>query len=146
LFKAIVLKWVHLRMDPFIILFDGVCNLCNGFVRFVIKQDAKAKFKFCSLQSETAKSILSGYNLNPEGLNSVVLIAQGKAYSKSDAALKILQHLGGFWLLTAVFFIIPRFFRNALYNFVAQNRYRWFGKSANCTLPNQDLQNRFLLD
>lgn len=133
-------------MAPFIILFDGVCNLCNGFVRFVIKQDTKGKIKFCSLQSETAKSILSAYDLNSETLNSVVLIANGKAYSKSDAALKIFQLLGGFWALTGIFFIIPRFFRNAVYNFVAKNRYRWFGSSASCELPSPETENRFLKD
>ena len=133
-------------MQPFIILFDGVCNLCNGFVQFVIKQDTKAKFKFCSLQSETAKKILSDYHLNPDQLNSVVLIANQKIYTKSDAALKIAQLLGGVWLATSVLFIIPKFLRDSFYNLIAKNRYRWFGKSDTCMLPSHDMRSRFMED
>jgi len=133
-------------MQPFIILFDGVCNLCNGFVQFVIKQDPQAKFKFCSLQSETAKKILSDYHLNPDLLDSVVLIANQKIYTKSDAALKIFQLLGGFWAITRIFFALPKFLRDSFYNFIAKNRYRWFGKSDTCLLPSQKIKSRFLED
>lgn len=129
-----------------IIFFDGVCNLCNRFVRFVIKQDKGAKFKFCSLQSETAKKALFEYQLNSGDLRSVILIVDHKIYTKSDAALKIGQILGGIWLITGIFFIVPKFIRNVIYNFVAQNRYRWFGKNPTCMLPTQEMQNRFLID
>ena len=133
-------------MASSIIFFDGVCNLCNRFVRFVIKQDKDSKFKFCSLQSDIAKKVLSDYQLNSLDLKSVVLIVNQKIYTKSDATLKILQILGGIWGAAGVFFIFPKVIRNAIYNFVAQNRYRWFGKSATCMLPTQETQNRFLTD
>lgn len=133
-------------MAPYIIIFDGICNLCNGFVRFVIKQDKDAKFKFCSLQSEKAKKILSDYDINSEDLKSVVLIVDQKIYTKSDAALKIGQLLGGVWWVSGIFFIVPKFIRDVIYNFLAQNRYRWFGKSATCVLPTEEIKSRFLID
>ncbi len=131
-------------MPEFIILFDGVCNLCNGFVQFVIKNDPNAKFKFGTLQSAKAKELLLANNINAKELSSVVFIANNKVYTQSDAALKIAQNLGFAWSLTSVFLIIPKFIRDAVYKFIAKNRYRWFGKKDQCMIPNANLKSRFL--
>ena len=127
-----------------VILFDGVCNLCNGFVQFVIARDRNAYFKFASLQSEEAKEYLknSSYNLNE--LNSVILWENGNIYSRSTAALKILKRLTGGWPLIYSTIIIPPFIRNGVYDFIAGNRYKWFGKQDSCMLPTPELKSRFL--
>ncbi len=129
---------------PLIILFDGVCNLCNGFVQFVIKRDPHAKFKFGTLQSNKAIELLLPHHINPEELNSVIFIENNKVYTQSDAAIKIAQHLGSAWPLAASLLIIPKFIRNAVYRFIAKNRYRWFGKKMQCMVPSPDLKSRFL--
>lgn len=129
---------------PLIILFDGVCNLCNGFVQFVIKRDPHAKFKFGTLQSNKAIELLIPHHINPEELNSVIFIENNKVYTQSDAAIKIAQHLGSAWPLAASLLIIPKFIRNAVYRFIAKNRYRWFGKKMQCMVPSPDLKSRFL--
>jgi predicted DCC family thiol-disulfide oxidoreductase YuxK len=131
-------------MTQLIILFDGVCNLCNGFVQFIIKRDPKAKFKFAALQSDVAKQIISSNNINSEKLSSVIFIANNKIYTQSDAALKIAQHLGSAWVLTSIFFVIPKFIRNGVYCFIAKNRYRWFGEKNQCMVPTPELKSRFL--
>ena len=129
---------------PLIILFDGVCNLCNGFVQFVIKRDPRAKFKFGTLQSNKAIELLLPHHINPEELNSVIFIENNKVYTQSDAAIKIAQHLGSAWPLAASLLIIPKFIRNAVYRFIAKNRYRWFGKKMQCMVPSPALKSRFL--
>jgi predicted DCC family thiol-disulfide oxidoreductase YuxK len=129
---------------PLIILFDGVCNLCNGFVQFVIKRDPQAKLKFGTLQSNEAIELLLPHHINPEELNSVIFIVNNKVYTQSDAAIKIAQHLGSAWPLAASLLIIPKFIRNAVYRFIAKNRYRWFGKKMQCMVPSPDLKSRFL--
>lgn len=127
-----------------IIFFDGVCNLCNGFVQFVINRDPKAIFKFASLQSEEAALYLkdSGYDL--EKLATVVLLENGKIYTKSTAALRILKGLSGGWPLLYAAQVIPSFFRNKIYDLIAANRYKWFGKNDSCMLPTAELKSRFL--
>ncbi|MEL6720689.1 MAG: thiol-disulfide oxidoreductase DCC family protein [Bacteroidota bacterium] len=135
----------HLGKDnKALLLFDGVCNLCNGFVQFVIKIDPDGIFQFASLQSDTGQQLLTKYNLPTKELKSVVLIHQNKAYTHSDAPLEAARLLGGFWRLFYVFKILPLGFRNTIYNWIASNRYRWFGKQESCWLPTPDLQERFL--
>ncbi|MDA9554824.1 thiol-disulfide oxidoreductase DCC family protein [Pelobium sp.] len=131
-------------MAQHIILFDGVCNLCNGFVQFVIKRDKKANFKFAALQSAAAKEILLANQLNPQELKTVIFIRDHKVYTQSDAALQIAKGLDGLWPLAGVLLVIPKFIRNAVYQFIAKNRYRWFGEKETCMVPTPDLQNRFL--
>ncbi len=129
--------------DP-VILFDGVCNLCNNSVLFIIKRDPKAKFKFASLQSEFGKSHLEKFGLPFTELNSVLLIKDGKLFQKSNAALEIAKYLGGGWPVFYVFKLVPAFLRDGVYNWIARNRYRWFGKKDACMIPTPALKTRFL--
>ena len=127
-----------------IIFFDGVCNLCNWLVQFVIARDPEGRFQFASLQSEAARPYLERCNLAPDDLASVVFYEDGKCYTHSAAALHILKRLPGAWPLLFAGIILPGFFRDAVYNFIARNRYRWFGKQESCWLPTPELQSRFL--
>lgn len=111
-----------------VILFDGVCNLCNTSVLFIIQRDPKSKFRFASLQSDFGKAQMLRFGLNNSELNSVLLIKQEILYQKSNAALEIARNLTGGWPLLYGFKIIPAFLRDWIYNWIARNRYRWFGK------------------
>lgn len=126
------------------VLFDGVCNLCNASVQWVLKRDRKGVFKFAALQSETGRALLRGFGLSPENFDTVVLIDGNRAFTRSDAALEIAQRIGGVWSLSAVFMIIPRSIRNAVYDWVARNRYRWFGRRESCMIPGPEWKERFL--
>ncbi len=127
-----------------IILFDGVCNLCNNSVQFVIKHDKESRFNFAAMQSETGQSLLKQYGLPQQGFNSFVLVQNEKVFLKSTAALTVARQLDGPIKLLYGFIIVPAFIRNAVYNFIAKNRYRWFGKKESCMLPTPSLQSRFL--
>ncbi|UYZ63451.1 thiol-disulfide oxidoreductase DCC family protein [Hymenobacter weizhouensis] len=128
------------------ILFDGVCNLCNGFVQFVIQRDASGQLRFAALQSDAGRALLTAHALPaPATPDSIVLLENGRAYTHSEAALGILRKLGGGWaLLAAVVGALPRFARDAAYRYVARNRYRWFGQQDACWLPTPELAARFL--
>jgi predicted DCC family thiol-disulfide oxidoreductase YuxK len=126
-----------------IVFFDGICNLCNNSVQFIIKRDPAGLFKFASLQSEIGQKFLHSYDL-PKEINSFVLIENGKVYIKSTAALRVCSHLKGFWKLFACFQIIPPFIRDAIYEFIANRRYKWFGQRDHCMLPQPEWKNRFL--
>jgi predicted DCC family thiol-disulfide oxidoreductase YuxK len=127
-----------------VILFDGVCNLCNGSVQFVIKHDKKNLFSFASLQSESGQKLLEAYSLPKTEFNSFVLIENGKAYTKSNAALMVAKKLHGPVRFLYGLKIVPAFIRNAVYNLIAKNRYKWFGKKDSCMIPTPSLQTRFL--
>lgn len=127
-----------------IVLFDGVCNLCNGFVNFIIKQDKKAIIKFATLQSEIAKEILKVHQINHLESNSVIVLIDDKIYTKSSAALMILKELGGVWKMFFAFYIIPKFIRDFFYNIVAKYRYVLFGKKDICIIPSQEIVDRFI--
>ncbi|HEY8403936.1 MAG TPA: thiol-disulfide oxidoreductase DCC family protein [Flavobacteriales bacterium] len=127
-----------------IVLFDGVCNLCNGFVNWVIDRDPKAKVMFGSLQSEEAKWLLSKFGESPDYLDSIVAIKNDKLYKNSRAVLEICLTIGGVYKLMGVFLIVPNFIRDAVYKWVARNRYKWFGKSESCRIPTPELKSRFL--
>ncbi|MBI5916111.1 MAG: thiol-disulfide oxidoreductase DCC family protein [Bacteroidetes bacterium] len=127
-----------------ILLFDGVCNLCNASVQWVIRHDPAGRFHFASLQSETGKQLLQKFNLPVSELNTVVLVDGGKALTRSDVPLRILKYLGGGWKLLGVFRIVPKFVRDAVYDWIARNRYRWFGRQEACWLPTPELKARFL--
>ncbi|WP_216828450.1 thiol-disulfide oxidoreductase DCC family protein [Alkalihalobacterium elongatum] len=126
-----------------IILFDGVCNFCNHSVQFILKRDQHGYFKFASLQSEVGQKLLDEYRL-PHDMSSFVLIDNNKPYIKSSAALKVCQYLDGPWKLLTVFRLTPAPIRNIVYNFIAKNRYRWFGKRESCMLPSLEQRSRFL--
>lgn len=136
-----------LKTDP-IILFDGVCNLCNGFVKLLIKVDKKAVFKFCPLQSAQAEKLLAGTSLDPAAaneLNTVVFILGRQGFVKSKAILEILRHLGFPWRMLAIAGILPEKLLNFFYDFIARNRYSWFGKKNSCMIPSADIMQRFII-
>jgi predicted DCC family thiol-disulfide oxidoreductase YuxK len=125
-----------------IVFFDGVCNLCNGSVQWIIKRDNKNIFHFAALQSVTAEQLL-GKNAMQQ-FNGVVLLLNNKLYTKSTAALHIVKDLGFPYALLYAFIIVPRVIRNAVYNFIGKNRYKWFGKSVSCYMPTSALKAKFL--
>ena len=127
-----------------IVLFDGVCNLCNGFVQFVLNHEGAERFRFASLQSDVASEILDGYDADAEGLDSVILVEDGECYTKSTAALKIARHLESPYSAGRVFIYVPRILRDAVYGLVATSRYRVFGKKDQCMIPDEDTRDRFL--
>lgn len=127
-----------------LVLFDGVCNLCNGFVQFIIKRDPQARFKFAALQSNTGRKVLTNNGYDVQALESVVYVTSDGVFTRSTAALQILKDLGRPWSLLTSFLIIPAFIRNAVYDFIAKYRYRFFGKKAECMVPTQALKARFL--
>lgn len=130
--------------ERLIVLFDGVCNLCSGFVQFVAPRDPERRFAFASLQSNVADELLADHDVDPDALESIVLLDGEDAYVKSDAILRIGYHLGGIYRLGWPLRVLPRRFRNWWYDFVANRRYRWFGKKDRCMVPDGDLQSRFL--
>jgi predicted DCC family thiol-disulfide oxidoreductase YuxK len=121
-----------------------VCNLCNGFVQFIIERDPHAYFSFASLQSDAAVRLLSAHGYEGAALDSVVLLEDGRLHSRSDAALRVAHHLGRGWPLLGAFRVVPRFVRDRVYDWVAANRYRWFGKRDECMVPTPELRARFL--
>jgi len=127
-----------------IILFDGVCNLCNSSVNFIIKHDKKERYLFASLQSDAAKEILLQFDIKKIPFQSIILIDEDKIYDKSTAALLISKNLNNGYQLLYGFILIPKFIRDRLYTLIATNRYKWFGKRENCIIPASKLKNRFL--
>lgn len=133
-----------MEKTPLIILFDGDCNLCNGTVQFILKKDKKKQFRFASLQGKFGQGILNKFGLPGGKPNSFILLEGEKIYTHSTGALRVFRQLGGIWKLLYVFIIIPPFIRDGVYNFIARNRYKWFGKRDSCYLPSPALKNRFL--
>lgn len=127
-----------------IILFDGVCNFCNNSINFVMDRDTNGAFKFASLQSDVGQELLMQKGLKTSDFDSIVLLKNGTVYQKSDAALEITRELNGLWSWLYIFKIVPRFIRDFIYNIIARNRYRWFGKTEACRLPTPELRARFL--
>ncbi|WP_228236036.1 thiol-disulfide oxidoreductase DCC family protein [Allomuricauda sp. M10] len=128
-----------------IILFDGVCDLCSGSVQFVIKRDKKDVFRYAAIQSEVGQQLIKDRRIDTSQVDSIILIEPGVAYfTKSDAALEIAGELGGLWKLTSVFKWIPKSIRDVIYDFVARNRYKWFGKQESCMIPTPELKGKFL--
>ncbi len=127
-----------------IILFDGVCNLCNSFVQRVIRNDKKNIFKFSSLQSDFGQNFLNNNQLDSKEFKSIILIDGNKYYTKSTAAIKIGKELTGIYRISAIFIIFPKFIRDFVYDIVSKNRYKWFGKQNECWLPDEGLKNKFL--
>jgi predicted DCC family thiol-disulfide oxidoreductase YuxK len=126
-----------------IILFDGICNLCNSGVQFIIKRDSKSHFKFTSLQSETGQMLLNKYGVSNK-IDSMIVIEDEKVYIKSSAALHISRYLDGYWKYLTILKVLPPFIRDFLYDILAKNRYKWFGKKDNCMLPTLEMKKRFL--
>lgn len=128
-----------------IVLFDGVCNFCNASVRFVLKRDKKDQFRFASLQSYLGKKLTQERGINTDDIDSIILIDPGNAYYiKSTAALEIAKDLSGLYPMLSIFLFLPEGFRNVVYDFVAKNRYKWFGKSKTCPFPTPEENSKFL--
>ena len=125
-----------------IILFDGVCNLCNAFIRWIVRRDRRAHFKFAALQSPVSQQILPT-QVSPE-MDTVLLVESGKIYMKSEAVLRIIQQLGGVGRLSPILRVIPRRMRDRIYDFIARNRYAWFGRRDQCMIPTEEVRSRFL--
>lgn len=136
---------IKLPKNKQLILFDGVCNLCNSSVNYVIKHDKNNVFMFAPLQGETGKAIFNEYNLEVSKIDSIILYSEEKGIKiKSTAALNIASKLGFPNNLLTIFLIIPPFIRNWVYNFIAKNRYKWYGKKESCRIPTPELRAKFL--
>ncbi|MBU8788588.1 thiol-disulfide oxidoreductase DCC family protein [Bacillus glycinifermentans] len=131
-------------MPGTIVLFDGVCNVCDGAVQFIIKHDPKGLFSFAPLQSDTGRKLLEQHGLSADHFDSMILIKNGRVYAKSAAVLHVAKGLSGLWRAAAVFLIIPKPLRDAVYDLLAKNRYKWFGKKESCMIPGPDIKKRFL--
>ena len=126
------------------ILFAGVCNLCNGFVQWIIARDPEARFRFGTLQSAAAQELVKGVQAGPLDIRTVLYVTDGRVLGRSTATLTILKDLGGPWSLLHLFIIVPRFIRDAVYRWVARNRYKWYGQRPSCMVPTPDLRSRFI--
>ena len=136
---------IDLPKNKKIILFDGICNLCNSAVAIVIKQDKKNTFLFAAIQSKKGKEIIDYLEIDIAKIDSIILYEPGVSYEvKSTAALKIMNDFGQFWQLTKLLWVFPKGFRNQVYDFIAKNRYKWFGKKESCMIPTNDLKEKFL--
>ncbi len=129
-----------------IILFDGVCNLCNNAVDFVIKRDKKDRFKFGALQDAASKSILKENKINQDYIDSIILVRGDQIFYKSKAALEIAKNLSGLWPVLVVFNVVPSFIRDPIYDWIARKRYSWFGKKETCRIPTPEEKQKFLGD
>jgi len=127
-----------------VLLFDGTCNLCNGTIQFLIPRDPDAKLRFAPLQSALGTAVQAATGLSTDDLETVVLVENGKAYTKSDAAIRVAEHLGGIYRLLSLGRVVPRGLRDRLYDVVAANRYDWFGKKDQCMIPDDDVSDRFI--
>lgn len=134
-----------LPVDKKIILFDGVCNLCNSSVQLVIKHDKKDIFRFVSLQSELGQKIINHLRISDLNIDSIILyIPKSEYFYKSEAALKIAKDLSGAYSCLNIFSILPKSILNSIYDYVAKNRYKWFGKKESCMIPTLELESKFL--
>ena len=127
-----------------LLFFDGVCNLCNGMVQFVIKRDSRKRLHFATLQSAAGVHFISAHGLATADIGTSVYWRNGEALTRSTAALNVARDVGGVWVLAFGLILVPRFIRDAVYDFIARNRYRWFGKRDACMVPTSELRERFL--
>ncbi|MBP6557252.1 MAG: thiol-disulfide oxidoreductase DCC family protein [Flavobacterium sp.] len=135
-----------LPLDKKIILFDGVCNLCNTSVQFVIRHDKNDIFRFVALQSDLGLKIITHIGIDTKNTDSIILYEPGKAYyNKSEAAFQIIKEFGGIYSLLRILSIFPKFISNAVYDYVAKNRYQWYGKRETCMIPTAELKAKFLV-
>ena len=128
-----------------IILFDGVCNFCNGAVNFTIKRDKQKQIRFAALQSEAGRQLVQQYSLPADDMRSFLFIENSKVYNRSTGALKVCRYLKGLWPLCYSLIVIPAFIRNGIYDWIARNRYKWFGERRECMVPTPDVRARFLI-
>ena len=129
--------------SPPVVLFDGVCKLCNGSVSFILRRDRKGRLKLAPLQSDYSRQVLASHETQSDPMASIMLLEGTGLTAKSTAIIRITKYLDGLWPLCLIFLIIPRFIRDFLYDIVAKNRYRWFGKYDTCRLPDPEFEDRF---
>jgi len=127
-----------------IIIYDGVCNFCNGAVNFIIARDPKGLFSFTPMQSDLARNLIKKYQINNVGIDTFLLIKNGETYIWTNAAIEIAKELSGHWYLFRVFKIVPRPIRDGLYRWFARNRYNLFGRTDKCVVPNDEIKARFI--
>ena len=136
---------IELPKDKKIILFDGVCNLCSSAVQYVIEHDKKDVFRFTALQSDLGQDILKHIGIDAKQIDSIVMYDPGVAYYyKSTAAIEIAKHFGGVFHMGTIFKIVPRFLRDGIYDYIARNRYKWYGKKESCMIPTPELKSKFI--
>ncbi|MGB7394364.1 MAG: DCC1-like thiol-disulfide oxidoreductase family protein [Pricia sp.] len=134
-----------MEKDKKIVLFDGVCNLCNGAIQFMIKHDKNDLFRYAPLQSDLGQKLLSERQIDTQKIDSIILIEPGIAYHvKSDAALQIGKYLKGYRTISRILLLIPSGIANIVYDFIARNRYQWYGKKESCMIPTPELKAKFL--
>lgn len=126
-----------------VIVFDGICVLCNGWVRFLLSRDRAGRYRFAAMQSDAGRALLAGYGLDPDDPASFLLVEGDRAWTDSDAIRRVLTGLGGVWRLATVIAVVPRALRDPLYRWIARNRYRWFG-TTECRVPTEEERARFL--
>jgi predicted DCC family thiol-disulfide oxidoreductase YuxK len=129
-----------------IVIFDGVCNLCARSVQFILRHESEPRFQFSPVQSAAGARILGTHGISAADVDTFVLVSEGKVYTRSTAALRIARHFKGAWQLLRILWVVPRPLRDMLYNFVARNRYTWFGKAESCLVPTPELSARFIYD
>ncbi|ESU18756.1 hypothetical protein FCR2A7T_21590 [Flavobacterium cauense R2A-7] len=136
---------MNLPENKKIILFDGVCNLCDATVQELIRKDKNDVFRFAALQSQTGKEIVNYIGIDTSKTDSIILYEPGKAYHiKAEAAIEIAKNIGGIYFLLGVFSVFPNWMKNSVYDFVARNRYKWYGKKESCMMPTPELKAKFL--
>jgi predicted DCC family thiol-disulfide oxidoreductase YuxK len=131
------------RPDGPVIVFDGVCVLCNGWVKFLLEHDRERRYRFAAMQTDAGRALLAGHGLDPDDPASFLLVDGVQAWTDSDAIRRVLTGLGGVWRLAAIIAVVPRVVRDPLYRWLARNRYRWFGTTA-CRVPTEEERARFL--
>ena len=127
-----------------IVIYDGVCNFCNRSVNFIIQRDKAAKFSFTPMQSEIAQQLIAAYQINNVGMDTFLLVKDGRCYTSTDAALEIASELDGLWYLCRIFKLVPRLIRDYLYRVLARNRYKLFGRAEHCIVPSKEIMSRFI--
>jgi predicted DCC family thiol-disulfide oxidoreductase YuxK len=127
-----------------IVIFDGVCNFCNGVVNFIIRRDPKALFSFTPMQSESGERLIEKYDATMVGVDTILLIKNGQCYERTDAAIEIAGDLTGLWSMFRVFKILPKSFRDYFYRLFARNRYKLFGRREECMIPSPEVRDRFI--
>lgn len=130
--------------DAPVLVFDGVCVLCSRWVRFIVRHDRDARIRLASMQSQAGRALLERFGLDPDDPLSLLFVVDGRGYQDSDAILRVVASFGGAWRASVLLRLIPRFMRDPLYRWLARNRYRWFGRNAQCLVPSPDQAARFL--
>lgn len=129
-----------------IIVFDGVCVVCNGWVDFLLERDACSRYRFAAMQTRSGRELLAGHGLDPDDPVSLLLLDEQGAHTDTDAIVRVLSGLGGFWRVATVGRFVPRLVRDPLYRLLARNRYRWFGRHVACRIPDPEQRHRFIED